>query len=280
MAALRPIPLLCEQFLTKEEAPIDRVYDDKQPRKILVPGDKVLGKLTAGIGHTGPDLIIGMPVTANMIQAWLEKDLEHARTELYARIGESIVSLLTEEQYSALLSFIFNLGAEPKWTIWKVLKAKQFDSVPSELVKFVYWNGKKSPGLVNRRNAEVVLWSTNEPGTHSSADAPPSSVTRDDPTPPAPSGTPPLHAQPGFIASATTAIVAGGSAAYPAVQQASTGVKQIADALSPYADKSSHIGSIYTMLITVLAGLAAASVVLLWFKHRYDTQAPQSPTAR
>ena len=51
------------------------------------------------------------------------------------------------------MSFVFNLGAGAKWTIWKVLKARRFDEVPPQLMRFVNAGGRVVKGLVNRRAA-------------------------------------------------------------------------------------------------------------------------------
>lgn len=268
----RAIPHVVITFLEKEEVPIMRVYDDKRPRTILKPGQKVLGKLTAGVGHTGADLTIGMTVTQDMVDAWLAADLQIAVNRLRNKVGDKIIADMTDNQYAAMLSFVFNLGT-PGTGIWTALKNRQWDSVPSEMVKFVYWEGKKSEGLVNRRNAEVALWSKREPGNHPVKEAPPSSITRDAATPPAPTTTVPLHQQPAFLTAATTAVGGAGAAALPVVQGVTGGVKQIADAVGPYADKSDHVAGLYSILISALAGLAALAVVLLWLKHNHDKKA-------
>lgn len=45
------------------------------------------------------------------------------------------------------------------------VRARQFDQVPGELIKFVNAGGKKLQGLVNRRTDEIRVWSTDEPGS-------------------------------------------------------------------------------------------------------------------
>jgi GH24 family phage-related lysozyme (muramidase) len=278
--AVRALPPIVYDFLKQEEAPVMRVYDDAQPKKILKKGDAIIGTLTAGVGHTGSDLEIGMQVTDKMVTDWLREDLSEARTALYNVIGENIVTELTNCQYAALLSFVFNLGAERKWQIWSVLKAKNFDAVPAEMVKFVYYKGKKSLGLVNRRNAEIALWSKHEPGTHNDPVAPPSSVTRTIPTPPAAAAVAPLHKSPDFIAKCGGLVVSAGTVCMSYVTPITDGVKQIADQISPYADKSDHVGNVYKALVAIVAGLLAVSVVLGWLKHKRDAVAPQDPNAK
>jgi lysozyme len=172
---MRPIPFEAPEFIRAHEGCVLRVYDDAKPRVILKPTTTIDGTLTAGYGHTSPDLKVGMHVTLEMADAWLMSDLGIAAQRLWDRIG-AVIEELTEFQYAALLSFVFNLGADPKWTIWKRLKARQFDQVPAEMMKFVNAGGRKLQGLVNRRAAEVALFTTAEPGIgHETL---PSSATR------------------------------------------------------------------------------------------------------
>lgn len=258
----RPIPTsILIPFLLESEQEFLRVYDDKRPKKILMPGDEVLGKLTAGIGHTGPELKIGMKVTRAMSRKWLVEDYQEAAEALEAKIGRAIADLLTEHQYAALLSFVFNLGTgdpkKPEWTIWKRLRAKQFDQVTIEMMRFVNWDGKKSEGLVKRRTAEVRLWSTGEPGTHDEPEAPPSSVTRTEPTPPTPvDPTPPAKS-----ATIVTS-VAGAAAAAPVV------INQVSQAIQPYADYSETVKKILAGLALVAALCAGTGILLMYLSKR------------
>lgn len=259
----RAIPFdIVVPFLVKVEGEVLRVYDDKFPKKILKPGDKVYGTLTAGVGHVGDDLVIGMTVTKAMSRAWLKQELQDEAAEpLERRVGREIVDLLTEHQYAALLSFVFNLGAgnpkKPEWTIWKRLRAQQFDQVPIEMAKFVNWDGKKSVGLVRRRNAEIELWAQGEPGTHALLDAPPSAVTRAEPTPPTPSDpTPPAKS-----ATVITS-VAGAAAAAPVV------INQVSQAIAPYADASDTVKKILAGLALVAAICAGTGILLMYLAKK------------
>ena len=63
---------------------------------------------------------------------------------------------LTDGQFDALVSFTFNLGAGALQRSTLRLKANrgEHESVPAELMKWVWAAGKKLPGLVLRRLAE------------------------------------------------------------------------------------------------------------------------------
>lgn len=250
---LRPIPNAAVSFLQRHEELVLRVYDDAQP-SVLMPA-QTKGTLTAGYGHTG-DLVLGQNVTHEDADSWLQDDdLPLARTRLYNAAGDEAIDELTDNQYAALLSFVFNLGANPGWTIWKRLKDKQFDQVPLEMMKFV--NARqggvlvKVQGLVNRRAAEVALWSKDEPG--SVPDAPPSSVTRAVETPPTPADPVPASKSKTVIAAAAAAVTGAPSA-----------ISGVTKAMQPYADNSDLVQHVIGILALVAALCAGAAVVFMY----------------
>jgi lysozyme len=256
---MRTVPLSAFDFLSREEGCVLRVYDDARPDYILQPGDKAIGTLTAGRGHTG-FICVGDPVSQARADEWTWQDLRTASDRLSRRIGE-IVFELTENQFVALLSFADNCGTgnplKPEWNIWRVLKARQFAQVPLELAKFV--NGEiggktvKISGLVKRRNDEIELWSKDEPG--SIAAVLPSSVTRSIVTPPTPGDPVP--------ASKSKTILIGAVAAVAAMPVAYT---QAATALG-----NAHIATAHPSVIATLSGLSAccaALTVLFAYLHK------------
>jgi len=256
---MRDIPLdILFPFLKKEEGCVLRAYDDLHPLRVLKPGDKINGTLTAGIGHTGPDVQIGMKVTTAMAKAWLAEDLKEAREKLYARIS-NVVDELSTHQYAALLSFVFNLGANSKWGIWKVITSRHFEQVPQQMMKYVnakvHGELRKMEGLVKRRAAEVVLWSTDEPGI--SVAPVPSSAMRATETPPTP-------ANPSSPAKAPN-VIAGVVATVATVPVAA---KQVTDAVAPWAEQSPVVGQIIAVVATLAAVAAIVGVVLSWLKQR------------
>jgi len=263
---MRPIPGAAVEFVRRHEGCVLRVYDDLRPRAALRPGDPVLGTLTAGYGHAGPDVHIGMTVTQEKAETWLASDLNIAAARLQSRIGK-VVDDLTTNQYAALLSFAFNLGVDGTMasaTIWKRLRARQFDQIPLEMMKFVNAGGRKLQGLVNRRAAEVALWSTSEPG--SAPDEPPSGVTRLMATPATPAEPKPARKSPTVWAATASALAAGFASVRDWLGQAlgfvtPDSVNQISGAISPYAAKSQLVAGAVSSLALVAALLAAALVV-------------------
>lgn len=69
---------------------------------------------------------------------------------------------LNGNQFSALVSFVFNLGAHALEgsTLLRKLNGGEYAAVPAELSRWVRAGGEKLPGLVRRRKAEAKLWAT------------------------------------------------------------------------------------------------------------------------
>lgn len=223
----------------------------------LVGYEDVVGIPTIGYGHTGPEVVVGQKITLAKAKALLKGDLIRAATRIHGRIGD-VIDDLTQAQFTALLSFVFNLGdGDPKkteWTIWKVLRSRQFDEVPAQLMRFVNAGGKRVRGLVNRRMAEVRLWvsdGADEP-------APPSSVTRHTPTPPTPTNSKPLRKSKSFNAQGA-ATASGGLTATVAVAK---------DTLEPYAGMSESLDKVLVVLVMLTLLLTVTGLVLTWMKKR------------
>ena len=138
-------------------------YDDADTparRKPILPGMPVRGTLTAGWGHTGPDVKPGMTVTRELAQKWFVADTAKA----IAAIERLVKVELTDNQFGALTAFVLNVGvgAFAGSTLLRKLNAGNYSAVPSELMKWTKTtiSGKKvdSRGLRNRRAAEAGLW--------------------------------------------------------------------------------------------------------------------------
>jgi GH24 family phage-related lysozyme (muramidase) len=122
------------------------------------------GVWTIGYGHTGPEVVRGMAISEPMAERLLKQDVVEAAAILADRISPGVLEELNEQQYAALLSFAFNVGADPKWRIWDVLERKAFDTVPAHLSQFRFARDPNSgrqrelKGLVRRRADEAALW--------------------------------------------------------------------------------------------------------------------------
>lgn len=258
---MRPLPAEAEALIKGFEKLVLRVYDDKRPKKILKPGDEALGVLTAGWGATG-GLKIGMTITRQWAQDRFESDTQNkAIKPLYRKIGADIVDQLSDGQYGALLSFVFNLGtgdpAKPEWGIWKRLRKREWAQVAGEIQRFINWDGKPSNGLIRRRAAEVAMWNAGLPEAEPTA--PPSSVTRREPTPPTPVSATPAHASPMLLSTATSALGAVGM-----------GGKAVYDAVQPFSKDSPVVENMTATIAVFLAVVAALAALLVFLKKRRE----------
>lgn len=193
-------------------------------------------------------------------------DVQVAATELEAKIGRPAVDRLTEPQYAAMLSFVFNLGT-PGTTIWALLKSGKLGGVPAQMLLFDHVRDRRtgqlveSKGLKNRRLAEIALW--DDAGD---AAAPPSGYTRAADTPPSPGA--PLRKSKSFVVTAAGACATCAGAVYDYVQPAADGVRAAADKIAPMADGSPHVAQIHSLMLTVACGLTLAGVVCVAISHR------------
>jgi len=207
--------------------------------------------ITIGYGHTGR-VKLGDRVTKLQARTLLVGDLKNAARTITERIG-AVVDELTENQYAALLSLVFNVGGEPAWTIWRRLRARQFDQVPGEFIKFVNAGGRKIQGLVNRRTDEIRLWSTDEPG---SVDVVFTSATlRATATPPTPSDPVPAHRSAGVWAAITAPFFYIAAKLETWASLAPDFIKQSIAAVDPFSDKSPLAHGLVQGLSTAAAAL-------------------------
>jgi lysozyme len=146
------------------ESFVGYVYDDlRRPVKGVYQewkGEKVLGTLTIGYGHTNAaahplKCKLGTKVSKKEALEILDADLDPCE----ATVNKLVKVPLTQHQLDALVSFAFNTGRLSGTGLLKQLNAKNYAKVPGEFMKWVRSKGKTLRGLVRRRQAEVDLWS-------------------------------------------------------------------------------------------------------------------------
>jgi lysozyme len=93
----------------------------------------------------------GQVITQQQAQAFLQQDLAVAEAAVN-RLGLG----LTDNQFAALVSFTFNLGAG---NLTKLLK-NGLAAVADRILLFDHAGGKALPGLTRRRKAERALFLT------------------------------------------------------------------------------------------------------------------------
>lgn len=218
---------------------------------------------TIGYGSTH-GVTPGMQITKEEALYRLRIDLQLAIHELKAKVAATY-DLLTSHQAAALYSFVFNLGTgdprKKEWTIWKLLRAKRFDQIPAQLVLFVNAGGVKNHGLVLRRNAEIALWSVDEPGSVADP-APPSSVTRTTETPPTA-----VDPVPAVKSAHLWTMGLGAVAAAPTAIKAAA--EQVTALVSPYADQTPMLHQVLNYCGMAAAGALVAGAVITYLNKRF-----------
>lgn len=116
---------------------------------------------TIGYGHTsaagGLKVYNGLTITLSEAEQLLKDDLARMT---YPVIKRLVKVDLTQGQFDALCSFIYNLGEGQvsKSTLLKLLNAKDYEGASAQFGRWVYDNGQKLKGLIRRRAAERELF--------------------------------------------------------------------------------------------------------------------------
>lgn len=138
--------LIATVFLGGHDGVEGRVYE---------PYKDVAGVWTVCDGHTGNDIVKGKKYTDRECDRLLWNDLQPVK-----RSVDSLVKVpLGEYQRAALYSFTYNVGtgAFSKSTLLKRLNTGDVDGACEELRRWVYADGMKWRGLMNRRDMEKSL---------------------------------------------------------------------------------------------------------------------------
>ncbi len=121
------------------------------------------GVITIGYGHTGPDVYPGQTISPQRAEELFREDLEKREVSLRAMVGVP----LTENEFSALVSWLYNVGsgnARSSTLIQILNQGASPEDVANQLLR---WNKVRDPktgklivsnGLVRRRKAEHDLY--------------------------------------------------------------------------------------------------------------------------
>lgn len=117
----------------------------------------MVGVITIGYGHTGADVSEGQIIDEDQALALLQKDLEKFENG----VSKLVTCELTDNQFSALVSFSYNLGlgSLKSSTLLKCVNSGDFDQASNEFLKWDKAASKVSSGLLRRRTAESELFS-------------------------------------------------------------------------------------------------------------------------
>lgn len=114
------------------------------------------GIWTIGYGHTGPDVKENLVITNYQAGALLVGDLQKFENaiKLLVRVP------LSQNQFDALVSFVYNVGpkAFQDSTLLKKLNAGDYLGAAEEFLRWDKVNGKPLAGLTKRRKAERELF--------------------------------------------------------------------------------------------------------------------------
>lgn len=118
------------------------------------PGSRDGHPWTIGYGHTGPEVKRGLRITKEQALDYLRYDIQWAEKA----VNDNVKVKLNQNQFDALVSFTFNVGAGAfrRSTLLRKLNAGGYDDVPGELMKWVKNDGKVMKGLVKRRTIEAA----------------------------------------------------------------------------------------------------------------------------
>jgi|GEM_PF-247884 len=119
-----------------------------------------VGIWTIGYGHTSmagpPTVTEGMTITEAEAEAILAQDLD-----IFERgVANALTVPTNSDQYSAMVSFAFNVGvgAFRNSTLLRKHNSRDFAGAAEEFLRWVFGNGQVLPGLERRRKAERALY--------------------------------------------------------------------------------------------------------------------------
>lgn len=140
--------------INKAGLDIVKKWEGLRLKAYLCPADV----LTIGYGSTGPHVKSGMIITAEEAEALLVKDL----SRFEQGVAKLVPANCTENQFSALVSFSFNVGlaALTKSTLLRKFKAGDMAGAQAEFAKWNKAGGKILSGLVKRRADEAKLFAS------------------------------------------------------------------------------------------------------------------------
>lgn len=116
-----------------------------------------VGIPTIGYGHLVKDgLPFQEPINEDQALELLKGDLDIAEKA----VNRLVQVPLMQNQFDALVSFTFNLGAGAlqRSTLRRKVNAQEHDQVGPEFTRWVWASGRKLPGLIKRRQAEAELY--------------------------------------------------------------------------------------------------------------------------
>ncbi|APR37947.1 lysozyme [Paraburkholderia sp. SOS3] len=124
----------------------------------LIAYTDVVGVLTIGYGHTGPDVKPGLVITQAQADQLLGDDL----SRFESGVDRLVTAPVNGNQYSALVSFSYNLGlgSLQNSTLLRLLNEGDYNGAAQQFPRWDMAGGQHLPGLLKRRQAEQSLFET------------------------------------------------------------------------------------------------------------------------
>lgn len=118
-----------------------------------------IGLPTVGVGHLvkpADSLKLGDRITPEHSMQLLRQDLRSA----ILSVQKMVIVPLTDNQFAALASFVFNLGGGnfSRSTLLRKLNAQDYAGASQEFAKWNKAGGRVLKGLIRRRAAEAALF--------------------------------------------------------------------------------------------------------------------------
>ena len=121
-------------------------------------------KCAAGVWTIGYGSTKGVKEGDTITQEEADNLLLHEMEEYESYINNLVEVDLEQNQFDALVSWVFNLGPAnlKASTLLKVLNAKDYEGVPAQIKRWNKAGGKVLQGLIRRREAESLLFENKE----------------------------------------------------------------------------------------------------------------------
>ena len=152
------------EIIQEEELFKDTAYDDKRPDYVLQPGDKILGTLTIGYGHTNAardndeEIQIGDTVTEEEAKEILKLDIAEFEKYVTNRAKKFDVEL-TQSQYDALVMASMNRDNKMSGgPLWRAIKSGDENKIRELWSKTIEASVKAFPGLEDRKNEDLDMF--------------------------------------------------------------------------------------------------------------------------
>ena len=117
------------------------------------------GVETIGYGETNKKVINDFR-SKIMTEDYASKLLKNSLVKYQKCVEQYVKVPLSENEYAALVCFCYNVGRYQfrSSTLLKVLNRKDYEGVPNQFMRWIYSRGKKSNGLIKRRNCVSLIW--------------------------------------------------------------------------------------------------------------------------